>query len=373
MITEQRVYQNVQALRGISACLVLLYHLGIREVQDWPASRFHLFYPFTLFGFSGVDLFFVISGFVITIVNLKHFGRAQDIFLYWLKRFFRVFPIYWLTCLPVVIGLAVNGTGGWFSILAALALIPGYSNVVNPVSWTLVHEIFFYAIFAIFLLFPLRFYPMFLLVWSQGILAFQCAPHLLRWQFLYDSTAFGVLNFNFIFGCFVALLVRAGIFLIPKLSLFLGLAVSAVGVSLVALKLWPAWAPSLTDKAMQVAIFGVSAALILYGLTALEERENMVLPKVFRMLGDASYSIYLSHYLIIQAAKPLYAKVLQFSWQVPFSLLMFVFTLSIGLLVYFKLEKPLLNLSRDVLKENKAKDKWLKIAPLEKVFAQPTL
>jgi exopolysaccharide production protein ExoZ len=371
VITEQRVYQNVQALRGISACLVLLYHLGIREVQDWSASRFHLLYPFTLFGFSGVDLFFVISGFVITIVNLKHFGRAQDISLYWLKRFFRVFPIYWLTSLPVIIWLAINGTGDCFSIVAALALIPGYANVVNPVSWTLVHEIFFYATFAIFLLFPLRLYPFFLLVWSLGIFAFQCAPNLLHWQFLYDGTAFGVLNFNFIFGCFVALLVRAGIFLLSKLSLFLGLATTTISVSLVALNLWPASAPPLTDKGVQVVIFGVSAALILYGLTALEVRENMVLPKVFRTLGDASYSIYLSHYLVIQAAKPLYAKILQFYWQVPFTLLMFVLTLSTGLLVYFKLEKPLLNASADLLK-NKTKPNWSNLTTLEKAFAQST-
>lgn len=371
MTTEQRVYQNIQALRGISACLVLLYHLAIREVQDWPASRFHLLYPFALFGFSGVDLFFVISGFVITIVNLKHFGRAQDISLYWLKRFFRVFPIYWLTSLPAIFWFLIKGTSDWFSTVAALALIPGYANVLNPVSWTLVYEIFFYTIFAVFLLFPLRFYPLFLFIWSLGIIVFEHMPNLWHWQFLYDSTAFGVLNFNFIFGSCVALLISKGIFSLARPALTLGLAIAIIGVSLAAFNLWPIFIPPLIDKGAQAAIFGTAAALILYGLTGLEVSQGIVLPKVLRTLGDASYSIYLTHYLIIQAAKPIYARILQFDWQIPFTLLMLVITLGTGLLVYFKLEKPLLTLSRHLLK-SKEKYRWLNITTLGKTFAQTT-
>jgi peptidoglycan/LPS O-acetylase OafA/YrhL len=360
---EQRLFKNVQALRGISACLVLLFHLGIREVQDWPSSRFHLLYPFTLFGFSGVDLFFVISGFVITIVNKEHFGKVQDIFLYWLKRFFRVFPIYWVTSLPMVVYLLAKGGSDWFSILAALALIPGYANIVNPVSWTLVYEIFFYAIFAIFLLFPWRMYPAFLFGWVLAIFAFQYAPALMNWQFLYDGTAFGVLNFNFIFGCCVALLVQKSIFRWSALSLFLGITIALVSVFMTALNLWPAGAPPLTDKGMQVLAFGIPAAFILYGLTGLECCQNLILPKFLRTLGDASYSIYLSHYLVILAAKPIYLQVSKLYWQIPFTVSMLIGTIAIGLLVYFKLEKPMLSLSRNVL-NNQVQDRRLYWIPL---------
>ena len=367
------MYQNVQALRGISASLVLLFHLAVREKQDWPTSHFQIFSPFALFGFSGVDLFFVISGFVITTVNFKHFGQVQDILLYWLKRFFRVFPIYWLTSLPMIMYLWSSKSADWFSILAALSLVPGYANVVNPVSWTLVFEIFFYAIFAVFLIFPARFFPVFLMVWSLGLIAFRFAPSLFHENFLYESTAFGVFNFNFIFGCLVALLVRKRMFVLPTASLFVGLTLVTASVLVAAFKLSPVQTFSLADHFIQVLVFGFPGALILYGLTGMEIERGFVLPKFIQTLGDASYSIYLTHFLVIQTAKPIYAFANQWQYyaQISFSLMMLLITVSTGLLVHFKLEKPLLNLSNKLL-NGKKKNIEDQPVPREKVLARAT-
>lgn len=133
---------NIQALRAIAATLVIFQHIFIVAI-----------------GSFGVDIFFVISGFVIAYVSVFEKPEA-----FVLKRLFRVVPLYWLGTLAVfaVAGVApslVNSTtSNLIDLVKSLFFIPyvkgnGLTHPVLFLGWTLNYEVLFYAIFSVALMF----------------------------------------------------------------------------------------------------------------------------------------------------------------------------------------------------------------------------
>ena len=111
--------------------------------------------PLVLFGASGVDLFFVISGFIMYHTNRDRFGRGGAPTDFFVRRLIRIVPLYWLCTLAVVLlhfgGLYANKVITWFSLGSSLLFLPD-PNIVLGVGWTLNYEMYFYSIFAIWLL-----------------------------------------------------------------------------------------------------------------------------------------------------------------------------------------------------------------------------
>lgn len=124
----------------------------------------------------GVDLFFVISGVVISLVTTGKFknARAACIFLY--HRLARIYPVFWFYFALAVLLYVLNpnlinsSAGHHLSFFQDFFLIPNqYPNLLSP-AWTLSHELTFYAVFfALMLLVPERHSAAFLLVWAAGI------------------------------------------------------------------------------------------------------------------------------------------------------------------------------------------------------------
>src|SRR4051812_52274 len=84
---------DINALRAIAVTSVVLYH-------------FHL--PYAWGGFVGVDVFFVISGFLMTQIVTKR--QAQGDFRVWTfyaDRFYRIVPALWTVCLAILIGTSI--------------------------------------------------------------------------------------------------------------------------------------------------------------------------------------------------------------------------------------------------------------------------
>jgi len=142
---------NIQALRGVAVLLVVLYHLCCAEAKLWPHADFKYF-SLLKFGFGGVDLFFVISGFIITFVNYDSLGNPKAIPSYLEKRFLRIFPLYWLVFgfIAVTIHYEVGVHGSveyvpFFGHIKALLLLPQNSTnyALVPVAWSLVYEVIF--------------------------------------------------------------------------------------------------------------------------------------------------------------------------------------------------------------------------------------
>lgn len=144
-MTEHRRLAQLDALRGIAALAVVLFHFTTRYDELFRhAQAPWLSFPL---GYTGVNLFFVISGFVI-FMTLERTVRPMDFVV---SRFSRLYPAYWgamlLTfALTHAIGLP-GRTVGWEALLVNATMLQGFFGVphVDSVYWTLEVELLFYA------------------------------------------------------------------------------------------------------------------------------------------------------------------------------------------------------------------------------------
>lgn len=145
----QTVY-NVQVLRATAALMVVVYH-GLHNqkiVYDCDAVGRPLA--------SGVDVFFVVSGFVMVYVTSQ---RAVTPWAFLRDRMIRIYPVYWLVTLLLVLltltGFKPVGVHAWDveDLVSSLALWPsmradGQPTPIVSVAWTLIYEMLFYFVFA---------------------------------------------------------------------------------------------------------------------------------------------------------------------------------------------------------------------------------
>jgi exopolysaccharide production protein ExoZ len=155
------VYKSIQGCRALAALLVVLHHLGaaVASPKYFGAAAFAV--PFKS-GDSGVEFFFVLSGFIITWVHFDDLGKPVLLLPYLRKRALRVYPTYWIVFTAVYL-IAIASTALRFSVphdlptlLKCLTLLPqdaavtgGTGAQVLIVAWSLQYEICFYVLFAI--------------------------------------------------------------------------------------------------------------------------------------------------------------------------------------------------------------------------------
>ena len=290
--------ENVQAVRGTAILLVLSYHLFGVELKYFSGWRVLPDYLYG--GVAGVDLFFVVSGFIMATVTRGCFRRPEGIASFVYSRFTRIYPLYWLYSLPLL-GLffvrpdLVNPSqGSQVDIVASFLLVPQQRLPLLIVGWTLIHEVYFYAVVTVLLFAPERYFAGLLLVWAALVVG----GH----QLAVNPSAFvayvtNPMTLEFIAGCLVAIVIGNGL----GLS---GRAVLASGAVL----LFGGWAAYHYGSHQifpwgwrRIALFGVPGVLIVSGAVAMEQSAAQLLPRALRSLGDASYSLYLSHVLVTSA------------------------------------------------------------------------
>lgn len=157
--------------------------------------------------------------------------------------------------------------------------------------------------------------------------ATQCAPDS---PFL--QLAINFLNLEFLAGCFVAVLVTGGHTRYPVPARVLGVLAAASTLLL----------PVEWDRAL---LYLLPAALIVYGSVALEARWGTVFPRWLRFVGDMSYSVYLSHMLVLSATLKIVRSFESDSPVVTHALFLGLGglgVLAVGAFSYFWIEKPLL-------------------------------
>jgi peptidoglycan/LPS O-acetylase OafA/YrhL len=106
------------------------------------------------------------------------------------------------------------------------------------------------------------------------------------------------LTLEFILGAALGLLVQRGLYPSPRLLLTLGLA-CWIGFYAIHRALGGSAAPS--DGWVRLALFGLPCCLVLYGAVGLEARDRKTAPEWLCAIGDWSYSLYLSHFLVLSA------------------------------------------------------------------------
>ena len=142
---------GIEALRGLAASAVVLYHAARHVDKAYGAPGLaHAFLP----GHAGVDLFFVLSGFIILHVHARDIGVPARLPHYANRRFSRVMPLYWVALCVTILAGSLGGHG-WpapWRVAVSASLLPAHLEPLLGVAWTLQYEIVFYAAFALLVL-----------------------------------------------------------------------------------------------------------------------------------------------------------------------------------------------------------------------------
>jgi exopolysaccharide production protein ExoZ len=159
--------RSIQILRALAATLVVVghsYHDAGYIALQTARPAIDLSYFDTGFG---VDIFFVISGFIMIYTTADSFGRPGAALTFLKRRFVRIAPLYWLMTTGVIVVAFVAPRylnvpiESWHSIVASYLFVPdirgnGEARPILAAGWTLNYEMFFYAAFACCLMLPLR-------------------------------------------------------------------------------------------------------------------------------------------------------------------------------------------------------------------------
>lgn len=266
---------NLQALRALAALAVVLFH--VVETSGHQQRPVQGLAPLWGWGAWGVDLFFVLSGFVMVYTQQR---RPRTAARFMADRLWRIVPLYWLLTLTVLSlqalrpGLFHGALADGRQVLASLGFVSGAWLGRPPVlwlGWTLEWEMAFYALFTLGLWLP----------WRSG-------PALCVSLGLAGLVALGAdaLGLEFLLGMGLAAVHRRLPERRPWAPWLLGLGtlglLASLGQPAPALRLWH---------------WGLPCALLVMG--ALGTRQTHWMPA--QRLGDASYSIYLIQALSIPA------------------------------------------------------------------------
>ena len=161
---QQGKILSIQCLRAIAAALVALFHAQNQAAiycakYDLESALLNVVPTVRIFGASGVDIFFVISGFVMAYVTRRHRGTFDYAPIFLKKRVIRIIPIYWIwTSLFVIILLFAphlfrNSVFELRGTIFSYLMLPytpegSYNAPVLPVGWTLWFEMYFYVLVA---------------------------------------------------------------------------------------------------------------------------------------------------------------------------------------------------------------------------------
>lgn len=361
--TSPQWYPHVHILRAFAALSVLIYH--VIEVLPWEGYPNTGIWSWFRVGWMGVDLFFVISGFVIMHSALTLYGAdpvsARRTFM--VRRSYRILPLYVVTG---VVYLCVNpaifhDNGAIAHIITHVLLIhnwwSGTHGSINPPSSTIATEFQFYLF--IFLLIPLlaraRILPMFLslvlLAWCSRVLSFEVSDYM-GWghvkRMVYATQMPSMLDL-FGFGMVIAKIFCASQQYLEQRrgQLLAGVAILFCATAYIAATtyMWHAGDYWYTRSMIVFwrSIIGLTFALLLLLAVLMPPKlfQNNPLHRAGYYLGEVSYGIYLWHFPVILFLK-------RFNWSAPEYFLAAVLCITIALssLSWHWLEKPSIQYAR---------------------------
>lgn len=338
---------SIQMLRGIAALLVAFAHLHSVESKMGGSI---IFGDWALNGFFGVDLFFVISGFIMVFISHNKKYSLKTIHNFIGLRLFRIYPLWWLVCGAVFIiyiirpDLVYQNTINQPNILKSFLLLPQESLPLHAIGWTLINELYFYFVFSVFLLFKRKYLPYLLFIW--GIISYVFA------MFFYETERHPVIllilspmNLEFIFGAFAALFYLEKINLNSKLLISIAL----VALFLISANNMPNPNENFNSQLYRALFYSIPCALLLLGLVN-AEKNNFNPPHFLVFIGNISYSFYLIHVLIFSAIGRIAAR---FSSDgiidnLFFSIIAIAITIFVSYISYRFFEKPIISFSHSL-------------------------
>ncbi|MEO1405241.1 MAG: acyltransferase [Pseudomonadota bacterium] len=287
--TGAQMLYRIQALRGIAAYGVVLFHIveHLRGSYGIDVPRFTI-------GAAGVDLFFVISGFIMVHVTKDHEGPGS----FAAKRFGRIVPLYWIATASAIVLIAVapwsfpKADLSTSSIVSSLLFLPAVdlAGGIQPilfVGWTLQYEMAFYALFALALFAPpdRRISTVTALLLAGWLLANSLPPGTAS-TFYADAIVL-----EFLAGVLIGAAANHHRLPSPRLASYLVvLAITGFVVGEFLLRAY---------ELHRVFAAGIPASFLIYAAVALDLRKPRQNPTLLTHLGDSSYSAYIWHPIVI--------------------------------------------------------------------------
>ncbi|MEH2280666.1 MAG: acyltransferase [Nostoc sp.] len=285
----------LQVYRGLAAVLVVLTHGNLilsREMHQGDLLQiFH-------FGWIGVDFFFVLSGFIIFYIHQSDIGKPNKLKSFIFKRFIRVYPLYWsILSIKILVSLFNTNKDSIYQrspdeIIKAILLLPQDHSILESnfigVSWTLSYEVFFYCIFALLILKNTKISQSIIVAWIIGIIL-----NLLNLLPIGESFLLGFIfnerNLEFVLGCLAAYTISKYQFKFATSLIYASIFLLVISVINTRYKEFDvSGIPSLVA-------YGIPFTLLIIGSVYLELSKTVNIPQILIYIGNASYSIYLTH------------------------------------------------------------------------------
>lgn len=347
------VYFNLQVMRAVAAGLVAYYHLQAMLAGLYDSADVY-------FPAIGVDIFFVISGFVMFISNPEMTKNAVPFIL---LRLVRIVPLYWIATGVLVLFFLLGFRPSGLMALDAETLVRslffiqsefenGRHDLILVLGWTLIYELFFYVVLALtfFMRSRVASFLAVLLVFAGCVGIGVLFPALPRGVAFFTRP----IILEFLFGAALALLVLAG----RARGVVLGRRAAGVAVACIILASGLVLASELSAPgvpgASRVIVWGVPSLMIVAGLVGLEYAGYALKGRVALLLGAASYALYLFHPVIMQGVVKL------FVWFTPVSgvagvtlaALSALAAAAIGaVLIHLTVETPILQAGRRLVRQ----------------------
>jgi exopolysaccharide production protein ExoZ len=334
--------KTLQAARGVAAFMVLCFHATSVDQKFLADPVLPEFFSSLQ---VGLDLFFVLSGFVMTASTAGRSRGPMSSFNFIAGRFARIYPTYWTYLVPLIaIYLLLPGSvissDRAIDLVGSIFLLPSDAPPLLPVAWSLTLELWFYAVFAATLLTPKAWTPWALGAWLGAVLLSASFVPLVDSSYWRAAThPFAV---EFIAGA------AAGLFWSSRLGRSLGRTAStfliAIGIACigVALSLGVFDGSDVIGSVslIRVGLMGPGYSLLILGLAAFERLGHQPL-RPLSALGNCSYTLYLSHVMVMNAAAQIwFSSPLRTMGGAAFWLLTIVLCVGFSFAAYALIERP---------------------------------
>ena len=359
-MTSKKI-ESIQLFRGIAVLMVIAFHFrqylnGVYAQNDLGDRLFGL-------GEMGVDIFFVISGFII-VYSSKN-ALANTAFEFSIKRFFRLYPVYIITfAFLLVADYSTNHSNS--DIIKSSFLIPNDYNFIGPwygysinlPAWTLTYEVLFYAVFAISISISHKYrsiISMFLLV------SLCCLSQLYFRGFLQidpitrDTVSYSAINnlvftsnpivYDFIFG---VILGEAYIRYSERISAIAGMKPFLIITLMISAMIMF----SGFNRGAGIERWGLMSFVLVGSLLFYERVSQLKCNSVLVYVGELSYSLYINH-MIVKKLSGIYLKgagIYHANGGITLFVILFGLTFVMSIITYHLIEKPSVRLGHAIAK-----------------------
>jgi len=339
-MSQKKIINSIQILRGLAAVVVVIYHVSGYMKMHYSQT---IFGDIFRIGFAGVDLFFVISGFIIYFTAKDYLNKPERFQDYWKKRIIRIYPIYWLVVIGIqvlqwllskqlnVASFSTEYEGGILQHLGTYTLFP-HHVAIDPVTWTLSYELYFYVLFSLLILSRKLWVVPFVVLIVSIFNTFTEPEHSRN----YYDFLFSNFHYEFLMGVLIC-------YFSDKLRFSKLMSLGTLGLAIAIITVW-GYEVGDSDNIKRILVFGFAASLLLISMLNLEQHGYLQAPKFLMLLGGASYVLYLIHFpflLILNKFPTMLGIILDTNMMSVYNYTIIFINIFVAIFLHQKLELPL--------------------------------